>query len=84
MLVVCRGFSDPVECGSSSLDFGDDLFGGLVPDEWFRVVAPVLAAIVVPFWGIFGRGFGEEVDQLPGSGRSGHRTRACNTTYIIA
>ena len=41
MLVVCRGFGDPVECGSSSLDFGDDFFGGFVPDERFRVLVPV-------------------------------------------
>ena len=40
-LVVCRGFSDPVECGSSSLDFGDDFLGGFVPDERFRVLVPV-------------------------------------------
>jgi hypothetical protein len=40
-LVVCRGISDLVEGGSSSFDFGDDLFGGLVPDEWSRVVVPV-------------------------------------------
>ena len=40
-LVVCRGFSDLVECGSSSFDFGDDFFGGFVPDERFRVVVPV-------------------------------------------
>ncbi len=42
-LVVCRGFSDPVECGSASADFGDDFFGGLVPDERFRVLVPVLS-----------------------------------------
>jgi len=40
-LLVCRGSSDPVECGSSSADFGDDLFGGLVPDERFRIIVPV-------------------------------------------
>ena len=35
--VVCRGFSHLVECGSSSSGVGDGLFGGLVPDERFRV-----------------------------------------------
>ena len=40
--MVPRGIGDLVEGGSSSFDFGDDLFGGLVPDEWFRVVVPVL------------------------------------------
>ena len=39
--MVCHGFSDPVECGSSSADFGDDFFGGFVPDERFRVFVPV-------------------------------------------
>ncbi len=44
-LVVCRGFSDLVKCDSSSSDFGDDFFGGLVPDEWFRVVVPGLSPV---------------------------------------
>ncbi len=41
-LVVCRGFGDRGEGGSSSFDFGDDLVGGLFPDEWLGVVVPVL------------------------------------------
>ena len=40
-LVVFSGFSDSVECGSSSADFCDDFFGGLVSDERFRVLVPV-------------------------------------------
>ena len=32
-LVVCRGFGDVVEGGSSAAGFGDDLFGGTAPDE---------------------------------------------------
>ena len=36
-LVVCRGFS---EGGSSSLDLGDDVFGGLGPGERLGVVVP--------------------------------------------
>lgn len=40
-LVVRRGF-DLVECGSTSLDFGDDLLRWFVPYEGFRVVVPVL------------------------------------------
>ena len=37
LLVVCRGFS---EGGSSSLDLGDDVFGGLGPGERLGVVVP--------------------------------------------
>ena len=40
-LVVRRGFGLG-ECGTSASDFGDDLFGGLVPDERSGVVVPVL------------------------------------------
>ena len=39
--MVRRGFSDLVESCSSSLVFGDDFFGGLVPDERFWVVVLV-------------------------------------------
>jgi hypothetical protein len=45
-LLVCRGFSDGGEGGSSSLDFGDGLFGGFVPDERFRVVVPMLCPLL--------------------------------------
>ena len=40
-LVVCRGFGWVVEGGATSADFGDDLFGGSVPDEGFGVLVPV-------------------------------------------
>ena len=40
-LVVCRGFSDAIEGGPSSLDLGDDVVDGLGPHEGFRVVVPV-------------------------------------------
>ena len=40
-LVVRRGFGLVGEGGSASFDFGDDLFGGLGPDEGFGVVVPV-------------------------------------------
>src|SRR5215204_3086757 len=39
-LMVRRGFGLG-ECGSSAAYFGDDLFGGLVPDERSGVVVPV-------------------------------------------
>lgn len=42
VLVVCRGFDDPVEGGSASCDAFDDLVGGAGPHEWFGVVVPVL------------------------------------------
>ncbi len=58
MLVVCRGFRNPVEGGLPSFDFGDDLFGGLVPDDWFRVVVPV-----------FGPQF-DGIDELIGAGEA--------------
>ena len=38
--MVRRGF-DLVEGGSPASDLVDDLFGGFVPDERFRVVVPV-------------------------------------------
>jgi len=41
LLVVCRGFGLVGEGGAASADFGDDGFGGLVPDEGFGVVVPV-------------------------------------------
>ena len=40
-LVVRRGFGW-VEGGASSLDFGDYLLGGFVPDEGFGVLVPVI------------------------------------------
>ena len=40
-LVVCRGFGWVVEGGAASADFGDDFFGGSVPDEGFGVLVPV-------------------------------------------
>ena len=39
--MVRRGFGFLVEGGSSPFHFGDDLVGGLVPDEGFGVVVPV-------------------------------------------
>ena len=41
ILVVCRGFGWVVEGGAASADFGDDFFGGSVPDEGFGVLVPV-------------------------------------------
>ncbi len=40
-LVVRRGFGDGGQCGSAPLDLGDDLLGGLGPDEGLGVVVPV-------------------------------------------
>src|SRR5487761_794438 len=41
LLVVCRGFGDPVEGGLSAGDFVEDLVGGFGPDEGLGVVVPV-------------------------------------------
>ena len=41
VLVVRRGFGLVGEGSSASFDLGDDLFGGLGPDEGFGVVVPV-------------------------------------------
>jgi len=40
-LVVRRGFGLVGQGGSAPFDFGDDLLGGLCPDEGFGVVVPV-------------------------------------------
>lgn len=40
-LVVCRGFSEGGEGGSSAFDLGDDLVDGLGPHEGLWVVVPV-------------------------------------------
>jgi hypothetical protein len=41
VLVVRRGFGFR-QSSPSPTDFLDDLFRGLVPDEWLRVIVPVL------------------------------------------
>ena len=51
-----------MEGGSGSADGGEDLVGGLFPDEWFRVVVPVfdpgIEGVLKVFHG-FERGVGE-------------------------
>lgn len=42
VLVVRRGVDLVGEGCSASADLGEDVFGGLLPDEWFGVVVPVL------------------------------------------
>lgn len=39
--MVCRGFSDAIECGASSFDFGDDAVDGFSPNEGLGVGVPV-------------------------------------------
>ena len=41
-LLVLRLRFDLVEGGAAAADLGDDVLGGGFPDEWFRVLVPVL------------------------------------------